>query len=51
MLWSVLQYPEELIPNDAQVEMNAKRAAGYYSPERIIDINELSKNQRTRLNE
>jgi GTP cyclohydrolase II len=25
--------PDELVPTDAQVEINAKRAAGYYSPE------------------
>lgn len=34
--------PDELIPRDAQVEMDAKRAAGYFSPERVIDINELA---------
>ncbi|MFA5959864.1 MAG: GTP cyclohydrolase II [Tatlockia sp.] len=35
--------PDELIPGEASVEMDAKRAAGYYSPERNIDINELAK--------
>ncbi|QBR84901.1 GTP cyclohydrolase II [Legionella israelensis] len=34
--------PDELIPKDAQVEMDAKRAAGYFSPNRIVDINELA---------
>lgn len=34
--------PDDLIPPDAQVEMDAKRAAGYYSPDRILDINELA---------
>ena len=37
-----VQIPNELIPPDAQVEMDAKRAAGYYSPDRILDINELA---------
>jgi GTP cyclohydrolase II len=34
--------PDEWIPNDASVEMMAKRAAGYYSPDKQIDINMLS---------
>lgn len=34
--------PQGLIPADAQVEIDAKRAAGYYSPDKIIDINQLS---------
>ncbi|PJD93729.1 MAG: hypothetical protein CK426_05705 [Legionella sp.] len=34
--------PDELVPLDAKVEMDAKRAAGYYSPDRIVDINELA---------
>jgi hypothetical protein len=25
--------PDDLVPPDAHVEINAKRAAGYYSPE------------------
>lgn len=29
--------PEDLVPPDAQVEINAKRAAGYYSPEQAAD--------------
>lgn len=37
-----VKIPDELIPNDAKVEMDAKRAAGYFSPDRIIDINELA---------
>lgn len=43
--------PDELIPPDAKVEMDAKRAAGYYSPDRIIDINELAKTKGRDLNE
>ena len=26
--------PDELVPADAQVEMEAKKAAGYFTPER-----------------
>lgn len=37
-----VKIPDELIPPDANVEMDAKRAAGYYSPDRIMDINELA---------
>ncbi len=36
-----VKIPDELIPHDANVEIYAKRAAGYYSPEKI-DINELA---------
>lgn len=43
--------PDELIPLDAQVEMNAKRAAGYYSPDRIVDINELAETKGRELHE
>ena len=39
------------MPLDAQVEMSAKRAAGYYSPERIVDINELAETKGRDLNE
>jgi GTP cyclohydrolase II len=34
--------PHELIPADARVEMDAKRAAGYYSEAPVPDENELS---------
>lgn len=37
-----VKIPDDLIPQDAQVEMDAKRAAGYYSPDGILDINELA---------
>ena len=37
-----VKIPDELVPPDANVEMDAKRAAGYYSPDRILDINELA---------
>lgn len=38
-----VKIPDNLIPPEAQVEMDAKRAAGYFSPDRVIDINELAK--------
>ncbi|WP_347252175.1 GTP cyclohydrolase II, partial [Legionella sp.] len=38
-----IKIPDDLISPEAQVEMDAKRAAGYYSPDQIIDINELAK--------
>ncbi|MFT4059388.1 MAG: GTP cyclohydrolase II [Legionella sp.] len=43
--------PDELVPPDAQVEMKAKRAAGYYSPDRIVDINELAQTKGRDLHE
>lgn len=46
-----VQIPDELVPPDAQVEMNAKRAAGYYSPDRIVDINELAETKGRDLHE
>jgi GTP cyclohydrolase II len=35
--------PDALIPADAQVEMDAKTAAGYYTPGAVPDIDELKK--------
>ncbi|MGE0221348.1 GTP cyclohydrolase II, partial [Mycolicibacterium sp.] len=35
--------PEELIPADAQVEIDAKMAAGYYTPGQVPDADELKK--------
>lgn len=35
--------PDELIPADAQVEMDAKTAAGYYTPGSAPDAEELKK--------
>ncbi|KTD74671.1 GTP cyclohydrolase II [Legionella waltersii] len=46
-----IQIPDELIPSDAQVEIDAKRAAGYYSTDGIIDINELAKPKGRALHE
>jgi hypothetical protein len=33
--------PDALIPADAQVEMDAKKAAGYYVDERVSDSDDL----------
>ena len=46
-----VKIPDDLIPPDANVEMDAKRAAGYYSPDRIIDINELAQTKGRGLDE
>ena len=35
--------PDELIPADAQVEMDAKMAAGYFTPGSVPDADELKK--------
>ena len=35
--------PDDLIPEDAQVEMEAKKAAGYYTPGEVPDIDDLAK--------
>ncbi len=35
--------PDNLIPEDAQVEMEAKKAAGYYTPGEVPDIDDLAK--------
>lgn len=43
--------PDELIPKDAQVEMEAKMAAGYFTTGKVLDINELSKVKGRGLNE
>jgi len=43
--------PKELIPDDAQVEMEAKKAAGYFSPEGVKARNELEKVKGRRLDE
>jgi len=46
-----VKIPDELIPPDAKVEMDAKRAAGYYSPDRILDINDLAQTKGRGLHE
>ncbi|MGE0220544.1 MAG: hypothetical protein AB7S95_32935, partial [Mycolicibacterium sp.] len=35
--------PEEQIPADAQVEIDAKMAAGYYTPGQVPDADDLKK--------
>ena len=46
-----LNIPDDLIPLDAQVEMDAKMAAGYYTPGEVPDQEELSKAKGRGLNE
>jgi GTP cyclohydrolase II len=38
-----ISIPDELIPKDAQVEMEAKKAAGYFSKEPVKGVEELKK--------
>ena len=33
--------PDNLIPEDAKVEMEAKKAAGYYTPDGVMEESEL----------
>jgi GTP cyclohydrolase II len=35
--------PDDLIPQDAQVEMEAKKAAGYYTPGAVMNAEQLKK--------
>jgi GTP cyclohydrolase II len=46
-----IEIPDELIPADAQVEMDAKRAAGYFSQERAPKAAELKKTKGRGLTE
>jgi GTP cyclohydrolase II len=43
--------PEDLIPADARVEMDAKKAAGYFTPGVVPDGNELAKRKGRGLEE
>jgi GTP cyclohydrolase II len=43
--------PDEMIPDDARVEMDAKKAAGYFTPEGSPDEKELAKAKGRALNE
>jgi GTP cyclohydrolase II len=38
-----VEIPAELIPPDAQVEMEAKKAAGYFTPGKVLDKDNLTK--------
>ena len=33
--------PDNLVPEDAKVEIEAKKAAGYFTPDRMPDAGEL----------
>ena len=46
-----LSIPEELIPDDAKVEIEAKKAAGYFTDGDIKDENDLEKVQGRKLDE
>jgi GTP cyclohydrolase II len=43
--------PAELIPDDALVEMEAKKAAGYFTPNEVLDTESLKKVKGRKLNE
>ena len=46
-----INIPDELIPADARVEMDAKTAAGYFTPGAVPDAEELKKAKGRGLNE
>jgi GTP cyclohydrolase II len=46
-----LSIPDELIPADAQVEMEAKKAAGYFTDGDVKDDKELEKVQGRKIDE
>jgi len=46
-----LAIPDRLVPLDAAVEIEAKKAAGYFSPSRIPDLGELSRTKGRALDE
>jgi len=46
-----LSIPKELVPADAQVEMEAKKAAGYFTEDEVKDEKELEKVQGRQLDE
>ncbi len=48
---SACAIPDELIPADARVEMDAKKAAGYFTPERCPTRTELATAKGRRLDE
>jgi hypothetical protein len=43
--------PKELIPDDASVEMEAKKAAGYYTEEKVLSEAELTSVKGRKLDE
>ncbi len=46
-----VRIPPELVPADAQVEMDAKMAAGYFTPDAVPDASELAVAKGRRLDE
>lgn len=46
-----ISIPPELIPPDAQVEIEAKKAAGYYTPDEVKSEDELKKVQGRKMEE
>lgn len=46
-----VKIPDDLIPQDAQVEMDAKRAAGYFSPDKTYSKEDLEKAKGRTLDE
>jgi GTP cyclohydrolase II len=46
-----ISIPRELIPEDAQVEIEAKKAAGYFTEEEVKDSKELQKVQGRKIEE
>jgi GTP cyclohydrolase II len=43
--------PDDRIPADARVEMDAKKAAGYFTPDAVPDAEELTKAKGRKLDE
>ena len=46
-----MEIPQELIPTDAKVEMEAKKAAGYYTPGKVPEQSELAQKKGRGLDE
>ena len=46
-----VEIPPELIPIDAKVEMDAKVAAGYYTPGKVPELSELAQKKGRGLDE
>ena len=46
-----LSIPKELIPEDAQVEIEAKKAAGYFTEDEVMDEEKLQKVQGRKIEE
>lgn len=46
-----VQIPDDMIPQDARVEMEAKKAAGYFTPGEVLGTDDLKKIQGRKLDE